>query len=142
MPTQYEVMTYRVAIPETPLGQGVSVPIPLGWEPLSAMRQGETALILCRQETSVPSSGDAPTITTLNPNSLPAGSAPATVAVDGTNFDQTCSIYVDNQAQATFYISDTQLEYTARADLAGPGDHQVTVQGPAGTSNAATFTYT
>jgi IPT/TIG domain-containing protein len=84
-----------------------------------------------------------PTLTSLTPNSLPAGSAPATVDVAGTNYDPTCVILANGATRDTFYIDATHLQYTARPDLAISGDTvQIAVQNNNGTSSSLTFTYT
>jgi hypothetical protein len=58
-----------------------------------------------------------PTLTSLTPNTLPSGSTPATVDVVGTNFDSSCVVLADGQSRATFYVTATHLQYTARPDL-------------------------
>jgi hypothetical protein len=84
------------------------------------------------------------TLTSLTPNSLPAGSTPATVDVYGTGFDSTCTVYADGVTRATFFIDIGHLEYTARPDQATSGEtHQMTVGNTLGRmSNALTFTFT
>lgn len=84
------------------------------------------------------------TLTSLNPNTAPAGSTPATVDVIGTGFDSTCTIYVGEETRATFYISATDLQYTARPDLATSGQiDAVSVRNTAGDqSNTLDFTFT
>ena len=139
------MMTYRIALPEGDLGVGEVVPLPDGWMPLTAVRQGEVAVVLCYQplDDTPPSGGDAPVLGSLNPDSLPAGSVPATIDVLGTGFDKSCVIQADGDPRATFYISAVHLEYTSRPDLATPDElHQITVQGDNGTSNALPFTFT
>jgi hypothetical protein len=142
--TQWQVETVRIAVPPPDLGEGPAVVLPEGWEPLAAMRQGETVIVLCRQPVaSTPPGGNAPVLDSLTPNSLPTGSSPATVTVNGSNFDNTCEVCADGQPRATFYIDPHTLEYTARPDLASSGEsHQITVQGSGGTSSALTFTFT
>jgi hypothetical protein len=46
---QYEVMTFLFPAPEPKPGQSDAVKLPDGWTPLSAVRQGETVLVLCSQ---------------------------------------------------------------------------------------------
>jgi hypothetical protein len=136
----WQVQTMRVDIPPPDLGVGPVVAVPDGWEPLTAVRQGETVILLMRQ----PVGGLAvPVLDALTPNSLPAGSTPATIDVTGTGFDNTSTVQADGQARATFYIDTGHLQYTARPDLASSGEtHQMTVAGDGGTSNPLTFTFT
>lgn len=142
---QYQVMAYNVALPQrTRLGIGLVVALPDGWTPLTAVGQGGTALILCSQLVGAPPAGSAPQLASIAPNTLPAGSSPATVDVNGSNFDASCLAYADGQVrEPTFFIGPTHLQYTARPDLAASGDsHQITVVGDNGTSNGLPFTFT
>lgn len=82
-------------------------------------------------------------LTSLTPNTLAAGTTPATIDVIGVGFDNTCSVYLNGSPRATFYIDTTHLQYTARPDLATSGDvDQVTVANATNTSNALPFTFT
>jgi hypothetical protein len=84
-----------------------------------------------------------PTLTSLTPSSLPAGSTPATVDIVGSGFDPTSVIWIDGESRATFYLDDTHLQYTARPDLqTGPVTVEVTVESQTGTSNALEFSFT
>jgi hypothetical protein len=140
---QYQVMTYRIKIPQGDLGVGDIVPMPEGWIPLAAMRQGETAVVLCYQEAVAPGGPDI-VLTSLTPNTLAAGSTPATVDVLGSGFDTGCSVYADEVVRPTFYIDDTHLEYTARPDQATAGEsHEISVGNAGGDrSNSLPFTFT
>jgi hypothetical protein len=143
--SQYQMMTFRIDLPEGSTGMGEVVTLPNMWEPISALRLGETVLVLCRQQTGAPppSGGSAPVLTSLSPNTLPAGSDPATVDVYGSNFDSSCQIESNGTARATFYFDSGHLEYTARPDLATQGQvSQMTVVGTNGTSNALPLTFT
>jgi IPT/TIG domain-containing protein len=144
MTAQYQVMTYRIAIPEGDMGVGTIVSLPQDWVPLAAVRQGETALVLCsKQLAGPPPVGNPPVLNSLTPDTLAAGTTPATIDVLGSGFDASSTIYADSDARATFFIDNTHLEYTARPDLATSGEvHQITVVGDTGTSNALPFTYT
>ena len=142
--SQYQMMSYRVKIPEGGLGTGEIVTMPDMWEPISAVRIGETVVVLCRQAiTSPPPGGNAPVLTSLSPNTLVAGSTPATIDVYGSNFDASCVIQGNGTPRSTFMIDAGHLEYTARPDLGTPGQvTQMTVVGNNGTSGALPLTFT
>jgi hypothetical protein len=138
---------WQIMVHQVDLGAGLTsdqaVPIPSGWEPIGlAARQGNKASILCRRAADVVPPAGAPVLTSLTPNSLPAGSTPVTVDVAGTGFDSSSTIQADGVPRVTFFLDATHLQYTARPDQATPGTVQITVQGGGGTSNAVTFTFT
>ena len=87
-----------------------------------------------------------PTITSLSPNSIAAGSAALTLTVNGANFVPGAVVNWSGAARQTTFINSTQL--TAQipsTDLASVGMSTVTVSNPApggGTSNALTFSIT
>lgn len=83
-------------------------------------------------------------LTSISPNSLPAGSAPTTVDLYGAGFDSTCTINVEGSSRATFFIDTTHLQYTARPDLqTTPVTVQVSVSNSqAETSNTLPFSFT
>jgi Pro-kumamolisin, activation domain/Bacterial Ig-like domain (group 3) len=86
-----------------------------------------------------------PTVTTLSPNNIVAGSAGFTLTVNGTNFVSTSTVNFGGAARATTFVSATQLTAVILAgDVATPGSTPgVTVTNPApggGTSNSVTFT--
>ena len=142
---QYQVMAYHVALPpRTSLGMGLVVVLPDGWTPLSAIGQGATAIVLCSRPVGTPPGGTAPALSSVVPNTLPARSAPGTVDVYGSGSDSSCVAYADGEVrEPTFLIDATHLQYTARPDLANPGEsHQITVQGNNGISNSLPFTFT
>lgn len=87
---------------------------------------------------------EAITITSITPASLPVGSTPATVSINGAGFDNSCTIYADGSPRTTFFVSSTELQYTARPDLqTSPSTVQVTVENSAGgVSNALPFSFT
>ena len=135
----YEMMVYEVVLP---VG-GQTVAVPSGWEPfLLAERQGNKAQVVCRRV--VAGTGAPLVIDSLNPASLPGGTVALTVEVLGSGFDPSCTVTVDDLAVTTFYVDAGHLEYTARADLASPGDtHNImVVNGADQVSNTVTFTYT
>jgi IPT/TIG domain-containing protein len=136
----YEVMAHDIVLP---IFYDAPVAVPPGWEPISALaRQGNNAVLLCRRVIAAPG-GPAPVLTSITPNTLLAGSTPATIDVFGSGFDTSCIIYADASPRATFFIDATHLQYTARPDLeTSGGTVQISVQGDSGTSNALPFTFT
>ncbi len=87
-----------------------------------------------------------PTLTTLNPNSLPAGSAAFILTVNGTNFVPGSVVNWNGSPRATTFVSDIQVTAQINAgDVATQGSASVTVVNPApggGASNALIFTVT
>lgn len=139
----WEIMAHPI---ELPIAYDDPVQIPSGWEPIGILpRQGNKAVVLCRRGANPvdfpPST--TPVLDSLTPNSLPTGSTPATIDVAGAGFDASSVIYADTDPRATFFITPTHLQYTARPDLVtAPETRQITVHGDSGTSNALTFTFT
>lgn len=89
------------------------------------------------------SSNPAPTLTSLNPASAPAGSAGITITATGQNFLSTSVIYWNSSPLPTSYTSSTKLTaQVATVDLQSAGNSMITVVNPSpggGTSNALTF---
>lgn len=84
-----------------------------------------------------------PTITSLSPSTVAAGSAPFTLTVTGTNFIGTSKIRWNGSDRPTNAVSVTQLTAQIPAgDVATQGTAQVTVAGPAGASGATPFAIT
>ena len=54
----------------------------------------------------------APTVTSISPTSVTAGSGPVTLTVDGTGFVQTTTIQVGGTVDATTFVSNTQVTAT------------------------------
>jgi hypothetical protein len=86
-----------------------------------------------------------PTVTTLLPTSIVAGSAGFTLTVNGTNFVNTSVVNFGGAARVTTFVSATQLTAAILAsDVVTPGSTPaVTVTSPApggGTSNSVAFT--
>lgn len=86
-----------------------------------------------------------PTVTTLSPNNIVAGSAGFTLTVNGTNFVSTSTVNFGGAARVTTFVSATQVTAAILAgDVAIPGSTPgVTVTNPApggGTSNSVAFT--
>jgi hypothetical protein len=73
-----------------------------------------------------PELAPAAVLTTLNPASIIVAT-PTLCIVNGTGFVPASRVWADEEVQTTTYVSDTQLQYTAQADLAGTQDITVTV---------------
>jgi uncharacterized repeat protein (TIGR03803 family) len=84
----------------------------------------------------------APTINSISPTSAIAGGAGFTLTVNGTNFVSGSTVNFNGKAQATTFVSATQLTAVILAsDIATAGTFNVTVTNPGGgTSNAVSFT--
>ncbi len=84
----------------------------------------------------------APTITSLNPNALYAGSSNTVVTITGANFLNGAVVSVNGTNQAATFVSATDLTTTLTAtQLSTAGTLTLTVVNPdGGTSSAATFT--
>lgn len=85
-----------------------------------------------------------PSITSLSPSSLPAGSASTAITVNGANFAPDAQVWVDGALVGTTFVSGTQLTaMLPAAALAAPGTLSLTVQNPGGgTSAPAAFIVT
>jgi len=87
-----------------------------------------------------------PTLTTIAPTSTGAGGAAFTLTLTGTNFISSSVAQWKGSAQATTFVSATQLTAAiTAADIASSGTAAITVLNPTpggGTSNALTFTIT
>jgi hypothetical protein len=85
-----------------------------------------------------------PTVITLSPTNVIAGSGAFTLTVNGTNFLNTSVVNFGGAARTTTFVSATQVTAAILAgDVASAGTPAVTVTNPApggGTSNAVTFT--
>lgn len=132
-------MAHQVVLP---IASDAPVSLPTGWEPFSAgVRQGNNAVVLCKRLAVAPPAA-APVLTSITPNALAAGGVPATIDVAGSGFDANSTVNADGVPRATFYLDATHLQYTARPDLATPGQVvEVTVSNDSGVSNTLTFIY-
>ncbi len=86
----------------------------------------------------------APTLTGLNPTSIPAGGGAFSLTLFGSNFQNGATVYWNDSPRATTFVSPTQLtaQITA-ADIASPGSVGVRVINPDGQGSAyVTFTIT
>ena len=103
--------------------------------------------------TTPATAGAMPNITALSPNSANSPGAAFVLTVNGNNFNTNATISWNAVAQATSYVSGSQLTATIPApDVAAPGTAAVTVTNPAvaggkygggtlaETSNSMTFT--
>jgi hypothetical protein len=86
----------------------------------------------------------APSLTSIAPNTLPAGSSATTITATGTNFVASSTILWNGSALTTTYTNSTTLTAQVPASgLATAGIVAVTVSNPTpggGTSNAVNFT--
>lgn len=104
--------------------------------PFNKISNSQTVIV----STTVP----APTITLLDPNTVPAGSNAFDMSVVGTNYVSGASVRVNGTAHSTTFVSSTQL--TVRilsSDINAPGTPAITVRNPDGKiSNSVNFTVT
>ncbi len=84
-----------------------------------------------------------PSLLSINPTSIIAGSPDFTLTLTGNNFVKTSAIIFNNQQYLTRYISSTRLETTIPSDaIKTPGSYTVTVTNPGpggGISNTINF---
>lgn len=87
-----------------------------------------------------------PAISSLSPTSLPAGSAPQTLIVNGSGFLASSSVSFKGASHTTTYLSSSQVTIAlTSADLSTAASDPVVVSNPApggGTSSAVDFTIT
>jgi hypothetical protein len=88
----------------------------------------------------------APAISSLSPNSSPAGGAAFSLTVTGTNFVSSSLIQWNGSARATTFLSSTKLQAAiSTADISAAGSASVTVSNSSpggGTSSALSFMIT
>jgi hypothetical protein len=90
-----------------------------------------------------PVSVPIPTITSLNPNTAVIGGADLVMTVTGTNFLPNSTIFFNNGAERTTYISPTQVSTGVKPSLAGvAGAYPVEVSNIIHKSNSLDFTFT
>lgn len=85
-----------------------------------------------------------PTITSLEPNTKPAGSAMFKLKCKGSGFDATCVIYVNDVVRTTTFTSSVEVSTDiSLVGVVGANVYPVVVRNGAGvTSNTMTFTVT
>src|SRR5438552_2979569 len=89
---------------------------------------------------TVISNVELPTVTGLLPDNTESGSGSFTLTVNGANFGSNSIVRWNNVDRPTSLISSTQLlAAISSADITAAGMALVTVSGPGGTSNSATF---
>lgn len=92
---------------------------------------------------TVISNVELPSISNLSPASIQAGSNSFTLAVDGANFSNQTVVRWNGSERPTTFASPSHLTATiSAADIATVGSANITVSGPGGTSNTATFAIT
>jgi hypothetical protein len=88
-------------------------------------------------------SSPTPTVTSLSPTSILAGSASTTVTITGTNFVSQSTVAISGANRTTSFVNPTSLRVSlTAADLSMPGNLQLTVTNPppdGGTSNPITL---
>jgi subtilisin family serine protease len=91
-----------------------------------------------------PAGDSLPTITSLDPGSLLAGSAKFKLTVGGTNFVSGAKVFWNGAERKTTYLSSTQLQaWILRPDVANAGSYPITVRNPDGKlSDAVSFIVT
>jgi hypothetical protein len=92
---------------------------------------------------AAPPPPNPPTLSSMSPTSVAAGSGAFTLTVNGTNFVAGSTVQWNGAARATTFVSATQLTASIGAsDVAAAGSATVTVINPSGggTSNGLTFT--
>src|SRR6266850_44242 len=94
--------------------------------------------------TITPGSGQGPTLSSLTPNTVAAGSAAFTLTADGAGFVSGATVLWNGAARTTTFVSATRLTAAIpAADVAAAGSASVTVRNPDGrASGAQTFTIT
>src|SRR5664279_249408 len=80
-----------------------------------------------------------PKVAQLSPNSVPQGSAPFTMTIEGSGFGSDSLVYWAGASRATNYGSASQVSVNVTADdIANPGMVQVYVHSGGTNSNAMT----
>ena len=85
---------------------------------------------------------NGPTVTTISPNTVSAGTPAFTISITGTNFSPGSAVVWNGISMPTSFSSPTQLSAPVPASyVASAGTVSVTVQNPGGSNSpAATFT--
>src|ERR1051326_8138744 len=107
------------------------------------MARTTTAIVIVSLVIASRLNAQAPTISSISPNTVTAGSPGLTLNVTGTNFNPASQLQWNGSARPTSPISANQLTANISAsDLASPGVAQVTVFNPTSglTSNPQAFT--
>jgi hypothetical protein len=142
-PTLISATQLTVAVPAAGIATAGSLSVVL----TNPAPGGGTAM----QNYSVNAENPVPTIATLSPTNVAAGSPAITLTVNGTGFFHTSNtnqsaVQWNGTSLPTTYVSDTQLTAVVpSSDLSAPATEQVTVINPTpggGTSNNQTFTIT
>ena len=88
-------------------------------------------------------SGTTPTLSSISPNTMPAGSAQFVLTATGTSFVSGSAIQWNGTNLVTTFVNATKLTAVIPANLVAlPGTASVTIQAPSGVSGPATFTIT
>jgi len=112
--------------------------------PVVATIGGVTSNTVTMAVQSPPSQNPQPTITSLSPNSAPAGSRPVSVTINGSGFLSNSSVTFNGTSHSISFHSSSQLTITLGfSDLATAGAFTVVVSNPSpggGSSQPAIFT--
>jgi IPT/TIG domain len=85
----------------------------------------------------------APTLSGLNPSSVPAGGDPFNLAVFGSNFQSGAIVYWNGSPRTTAFVSPTQLAAAiTAADIANTGAASISVINPDGQGSATSLSFT
>lgn len=72
-----------------------------------------------------------PTITSIDPNTVPIGNQNVTITITGTNFASTAQVRVNNSGRQTTFVSDTTLKFDLiPSDIAKTGTLSIVVLNP------------
>jgi hypothetical protein len=134
--TTYQSGTRLIGkVPATALGAAADFPVAVQNQPPGG---GVSAPVVFRVQYPTPS------VTSVAPTTVAAGSSPTEILVTGVGFFVTSQITYDNAPCATTFIDATHVKATlSAAQLASAGSHSVRVVNPApggGTSSALAFT--
>ncbi len=132
----------------TILKVGVSTQLTFGNQPVGIEIVAADATLLPLPNSSTPLeigiNNPVPTLTSINPTAVIAGSSAFALTVNGTNFNNTSVVQWNGAARTTTFVSATQLTAAiTAADILGAGTANVTVINPApggGTTSALSFT--
>jgi hypothetical protein len=138
LPTTYLDSTQlNASIPASYIASSASIPV-------TVTTPGTTGGTSTAQTFTV--NAPVPTVTSINPTTLYAGSPDITLTVDGTNFLPNSSVQLAGASRTTVFVSSTQITASIpAADLASAATPAITVFNPApqgGTSNSIPLSIT
>lgn len=138
--TEVSTTQLTAIIPASAIGTAATVPVTVT-NPNGGGTSAAASFII-----TAAVSNPVPTLTSIQPTSVTAGSGAQTLTLTGTNFIATSVVNVNGSARTTTYVSATQLTAAlTAADVASAGSDSITVTNPApggGTTAAVTLTVT